>query len=78
MLGHPERLRIVEVLEHGAATVSEIQRVVGLAQPIVSQHLARLRGLNIVDAHRHGVHVRYRVVEAKVYHILNCIRQCDL
>jgi len=77
MLGHPERLKIVEVLERGDATVSDIQAAVGLPQATVSQHLARMRGCNIVAARRDGVHVRYRVVEPKVHHILTCIRECD-
>lgn len=78
MLGHAERLKIVEVLERGEATVSEIQDAVELPQAIVSQHLAKMRGSNIVAARRDGVHVFYRIVEAKVPHILNCIRSCDM
>ena len=77
MLGHPERLKIVEVLERGDATVSEIQDAVGIPQAIVSQHLARMRGCHIVAAQRDGSFVRYRVIEPKVHHVLNCIRECD-
>jgi DNA-binding transcriptional ArsR family regulator len=77
LLGHPERLKIVEVLERGEATVSDIRDALGLPQAIVSQHLARLRGCNVVAARRDGVHVRYRVVEPKVQHVLTCIRECD-
>lgn len=77
LLGHPERLKIVEVLERGEATVSQIRDAVDLPQAIVSQHLARLRGANVVAARRDGVHVLYRVVEPKVHHVLTCIRECD-
>ena len=77
LLGHPERLKIVEVLERGEASVSEIRDAVDLPQAIVSQHLARLRGANVVAARRDGVHVLYRVVEPKVSHVLTCIRECD-
>jgi ArsR family transcriptional regulator len=78
LLGHPERLKIVEVLELNEATVSEIQEQLGLPQAIVSQHLAKMRGHGIVAAERDGVHVYYRVVEPKVRHILECIRKCDV
>ena len=78
MLGHAERLKIVEVLERGEATVTEIQEALELPQAIVSQHLAKMRGADIVAARRDGVHVYYRIVEAKVPHILNCIRSCDM
>jgi ArsR family transcriptional regulator len=77
LLGHPERLKIVEVLERGEASVSEIRDAVDLPQAIVSQHLARLRGANVVAARRDGVHVLYRVIEPKVHHVLTCIRECD-
>jgi ArsR family transcriptional regulator len=78
LLGHPERLKIVEVLEGGEATVSQIQEKVGLPQAIVSQHLAKLRGADVVEARREGVRVYYHLTEAKVHHILQCIRTCDM
>lgn len=78
LLGHAERLKIVEVLEGGEATVSDIQEQLGLAQAIVSQHLAKLRAANVVTARRDGVHVHYRLTEEKVHHILECIRSCDM
>jgi len=78
MMGHPERLKIVEVLEGGEAAVSEIQEALGLPQAIVSQHLAKMRGTGIVAARRDGNHVYYRIVEPKVEHILGCIRACDM
>lgn len=77
MLGHPERLKIVEVLERHEATVGEIQETLDLPQATVSQHLAKMRGFDIVSARRDGVHVYYRIVEPKVHHILRCIRTCD-
>jgi ArsR family transcriptional regulator len=78
MLGHPERLKIVEVLEDGEATVSAIRDTLDVPQAIVSQHLARMRGAGIVAARREGVNVFYRVVEPKVWHVLQCIRTCDM
>jgi ArsR family transcriptional regulator len=78
LLGHPERLKIVEVLEEGEATVTEIQEALDLPQAIVSQHLAKMRGTGIVAARRDGVHVYYQIKEAKVPHILRCIRTCDI
>jgi DNA-binding transcriptional ArsR family regulator len=76
-LGHAERLKIVEVLEHGEATVSAIQEALGLPQATVSQHQARMRGCGIVQNRRDGVNVYYRINEPKVYNILHCIRRFD-
>jgi ArsR family transcriptional regulator len=78
VLGHADRIKIVEVLEGGDATVTEIQEEVGLPQATVSQHLARLRAHGIVQSTREGQNVVYALVEPKVTHILNCIRTCDL
>ena len=78
MLGHAERLKIVEILEHGEATVTEMQETLRLPQATVSQHLAKMRGADIVAARREGNHVHYRLIEPKVEHILNCIRKCDM
>lgn len=78
LLGHAQRLKIVEVLEAGEATVGEIQDALELSQPVVSQHLAKLRGAAVVSNRRDGVHVFYRITEPKVHHILECIRSCDM
>jgi ArsR family transcriptional regulator len=77
VLGHADRLRILEVIENEPRTVSDVQEALGLEQAVVSQHLARLRQYGIVQAERDGVNVYYEVVEPKVRHILECIRSCD-
>jgi ArsR family transcriptional regulator len=78
VVGHPDRLRILEFLEDGEKAVGEIQDCLDLPQAIVSQHLAKMRGWDIVESRRDGVHVYYRIIEKKVTHILDCIRHCDL
>ena len=78
VLGHPERIKIAEVLEAGDATVTQIQDQVELPQATVSQHLARLRAHGIVSATREGQNVVYSLIEPKVLHVLECIRTCDL
>jgi ArsR family transcriptional regulator len=77
LLGHRERLMILEALESGERTVSDIFSACGLEQAICSQHLSRLRQLKVVACRKDGLNVYYRVVEPKVHHILNCIRTCD-
>jgi hypothetical protein len=37
-----------------------------------------MRGWDIVESRREGIHVFYRIIERKVTHILDCIRHCDL
>jgi ArsR family transcriptional regulator len=78
LLGHPERLKLVEVLEAGEHTVGELAELCGLEQAICSQHLGRLRRMGVVAARKEGLHVRYRLIEPKVPMILECIRKCDV
>ncbi len=73
-LGHPLRLRLLEALETGEKTVSELQGYATASQPQVSQQLAILRGHDIVDVRREGNFAFYRVVEPRVSAILECIR----
>ena len=53
-LAHPVRIRILEVLGSGERSVQELQQLLGLEQPVVSQQLAVLRGKNIVRARKVG------------------------
>jgi DNA-binding transcriptional ArsR family regulator len=75
-LGHPLRLELLDAMEHGAATVSELQDRTGASQATVSQHLGVLRGHRVVQARREGSFVHYVITEPKVHRILDCIRGC--
>jgi len=75
-LGHPLRLQLLEAMEAGEATVTDLQARTGASQSTVSQQLATLRGHGIVAARRDGLFVRYSIAEPKVHQILACIRGC--
>ena len=47
-LAEPNRLRIVEMLKKGPASVNEIAGRLGLSQPLASKHLRVLREAGIV------------------------------
>ncbi|HEX9894938.1 MAG TPA: metalloregulator ArsR/SmtB family transcription factor [Gemmatimonadales bacterium] len=76
-LGHPLRLRLLEALESGERSVSELQVLSEAPQATVSEQLGVLRGQNIVGARREGPFVYYRILEPKVSRILACIRGCE-
>jgi ArsR family transcriptional regulator len=78
VLGHPLRLRILESLEIGERNVTDLQDELEANQAVISQQLAILRAEAVVAARRDGPRVYYRIIEPKVSHILDCIRQCDL
>ena len=53
-LADVNRLRIVQRLAQGEATVSELIERIGLSQPLVSWHIGRLRSAGLVATRRVG------------------------
>ena len=74
-LAHPIRIRILEILVRGERSVHELQEVLELDQPTVSQHLAVLRAKNIVEARKDGTAVRYTVRDASLRDLLEIARR---
>ncbi len=58
------RLRILEVLLLGEKCVSELTQELHCQQPHASHHLRILREAGLVEGHRHGKQVCYRVSPA--------------
>jgi ArsR family transcriptional regulator, virulence genes transcriptional regulator len=58
-MSNPCRLMVLCSLAEGERSVGELERVVGLSQSALSQHLARLRHEKIVVARRSGQTVFY-------------------
>jgi len=74
-LAHPLRIRVLEVLVQGERSVNELQEILGVDQPTVSQQLAVLRAKNIVDAHKEGTIVRYAVRDPSLRDLLTVARR---
>ena len=74
-LAHPIRIRILEVLRTGERSVQELQQVLDLDQPIVSQQLAILRGKNIVTPRKLGTTVRYALSDPLITKLLSVARE---
>lgn len=61
ILGDPTRLKIVKLLAMEEFCVCELVHLLGLSQPAVSQHLAKLRSAGLVRERRAGQWVFYRL-----------------
>jgi DNA-binding transcriptional ArsR family regulator len=73
-LAHESRLMILCILSQGEKSVSELEELLSLRQPTVSQQLARLRADGLVTTRRDGKTIHYslasdeaRVVVGAVY-----------
>ncbi len=73
-MAHPVRIRVLEVLRQGEASVSNLQAEVGADVANVSQHLGVLRNAGIVTARKLGLNVLYAVRDAEVFTILDALR----
>ena len=64
------RVAIVSQLTQGDLCVHELVEVLGLPQPLVSQHLRVLRGADLVQGVRRGKEVAYTLTDEHVAHIV--------
>ena len=72
-LSDPTRLALLAALLEGEATVSELAARLGLAQPRVSSHLARLRDADLVRPVVMGRHRAYGVAGPRVKPLLDAL-----
>lgn len=73
-LGHPVRIRILELLRSGERTVSELQAHLQIEPSSVSQQLAVLRSRQLVAVRKEGTSAYYRVADALVFDLLDTAR----
>lgn len=67
-LGHPARLRVLEMLRGGELCVCQITATLNLASSTVSAHLAALRRADLVAERKEGRWIYYRLDEGKAAH----------
>lgn len=73
-LSHPIRLCIVKgLMTNEGCNVSKMQDSLDIPQSTLSQHLAKLRNLGILEGERNGVEVNYYVVSADAKKIIEAL-----
>lgn len=75
VIGHPMRVRILELLRDGERTVGDLQAALRLDSSGTSQHLAALRRQGLVEGRREGTSVYYRAKDPRVFQLLESARQ---
>ena len=74
-VAHPLRLRIVELLESGEKSVNELKDLLGVTQPLTSQHLSQMRMRGVLGSRREGSLVYYSIANPDVVKVIHCIRR---
>jgi DNA-binding transcriptional ArsR family regulator len=74
VLGEPMRIKLLDRLRDGDATVSELQAVLGASQQNVSKHLGILHAAGLVSRTKQGNHMRYAISDPDVFEL--CEQVC--
>jgi ArsR family transcriptional regulator len=70
VLGHPVRIRMLEILSSGERTVGDLQAELNLDSSGTSQHLTALRQHGVLESRRAGTSVYYRIRDPRVTQLL--------
>jgi ArsR family transcriptional regulator, virulence genes transcriptional regulator len=66
LIANSNRLMILRLLSVGEASVGELEQQMGVSQPALSQHLARMRQEDILEAKRSGQQIFYSIKDLRI------------
>ena len=73
VLGEPMRVKLLDHLRDGPATVQELQEAIGASQQNVSKHLGVLLQANLVSRAREGNFARYAIADESVFDLCETV-----
>ncbi len=74
VLGEPMRIKLLDRMREGAATVTELQEALGASQQNVSKHLGILHAAGMVSRTEEGNRARYAISDPSVFEL--CDQVC--
>ncbi len=74
-LANPIRLAILHVLKDGEKNVNDLTDTIGISQSNLSQHLALMRQIGIVNTRKQGTSVFYSVTNPKINEACDTVRE---
>ena len=72
-MANEKRLMVLCHLMEGEATVNELAEIVGMNQSALSQQLAKLRALKLVETRREAQQIYYRLASEEVERMLQTL-----
>ncbi|HEY4621162.1 MAG TPA: metalloregulator ArsR/SmtB family transcription factor [Gaiellaceae bacterium] len=72
-LGEPTRIKLLDRLRDGEASVNELTELIGMSQQNVSKHLGVLHQAGVVGRRRRGNYVYYSIVDAGVFDLCESV-----
>jgi|TARA_B100000700_G_scaffold90422_1_gene101989 ArsR family transcriptional regulator len=73
LLSHPDRLLILCLLSEKEYSVGEIEKQLDIHQPMLSQHLNRLRQQSLVATRREGKYIYYQLCDGNTKTIMELL-----
>ncbi|MEP7284835.1 MAG: metalloregulator ArsR/SmtB family transcription factor [Chloroflexota bacterium] len=70
-LVHPARIAILDILRNGEQCVCHLEANLGYRQAYISQQLAVLREAGLIQDHRDGLNIYYRIVRPEVFALID-------
>lgn len=79
VLSNPDRLMLLCQLTQGERRVGELQELVGIGQPTLSQQLGVLRDEGLVATRREGKQIHYRIDSPQALAVMQVLYEqfCD-
>ena len=75
VLGHPERLAIIDLLKPGELPASELRRRMAIGKVNLSRHLKALKQVGLVEARARGREALYRLAFCEIGAACSAIRE---
>lgn len=73
VLGEPMRIRLLDALRAGPATVRELEQTIGASQQNVSKHLGVLLRSGLVTRNKEGNFSRYAIADEGVFELCELV-----
>jgi DNA-binding transcriptional ArsR family regulator len=73
VLSNPDRLMLLCQLSQGEKRVGELEEILGIVQPTLSQQLTVLRDDALVTTRRDGKNIYYQIASAQALAVMNVL-----
>jgi DNA-binding transcriptional ArsR family regulator len=73
VIGDPMRIRLLDRLREGEASVASLTDALGASQQNVSKHLQVLHQAGVVGRRKEGTSALYRIVDASVFELCELV-----
>ena len=73
ILGEPMRIRLLDQMRDGSATVGELAEATGASQQNVSKHLGVLLDAGMVSRSREGIFARYEIADPILFDLCELV-----